>query len=153
MNEENLKKKELFLCSVKDLKEEWTKEEMLSLLREDWEGFGKTEEVRYGRDGIPLGEPFWSEGLKRYTSYLQGLDGQRKGLSLRYIGSLVGDFHRNLLAGGIFYYPADTQDPTTRQDPTMFGIFRLVVQHTDACANEAHVLSLQESEEPSLLFP
>ena len=61
MNEENLKRQELFLCKVKDLKEEWTKEEILSLLREDWEGFWKTEEVRYGRNGIPLGEPFWSE--------------------------------------------------------------------------------------------
>ena len=60
MNEENLKKPDLFLCRVKDLKEEWTKEEILSLLREDWEGFGKTGEVRYGRNGIPLEEPFWS---------------------------------------------------------------------------------------------
>ncbi len=31
---------------------------------------------------------------------------------MRYIGSLVGDFHRNLLAGGVFYYPADTKDPS-----------------------------------------
>ena len=28
--------------------------------------------------------------------------------SLRYVGSLVADFHRNLLKGGIFAYPADT---------------------------------------------
>jgi fructose-1,6-bisphosphatase I len=28
-------------------------------------------------------------------------------LSLRYIGSLVADFHRNLLTGGVFYYPAE----------------------------------------------
>jgi len=34
-----------------------------------------------------------------------------KGLSLRYIGSMVADFHRNLLAGGVYYYPADTLDP------------------------------------------
>lgn len=31
--------------------------------------------------------------------------------SLRYIGSLVSDFHRNLLYGGIFMYPADFRDP------------------------------------------
>lgn len=31
--------------------------------------------------------------------------------SLRYIGSLVSDFHRNLLYGGIFLYPADFRDP------------------------------------------
>jgi fructose-1,6-bisphosphatase I len=29
----------------------------------------------------------------------------------RYIGSLVADFHRNLIAGGIFLYPADTRNP------------------------------------------
>jgi fructose-1,6-bisphosphatase I len=56
-------------------------------------------------------EKYWSEGVRRFTHHLQGLDGERKPLSLRYIGSLVGDFHRNLLAGGIYYYPADSQDP------------------------------------------
>jgi fructose-1,6-bisphosphatase I len=55
---------------------------------------------------------YWSEGVRRYTDWLQGHDGQRKPLSLRYIGSLVADFHRNLLAGGVFYYPADTKDPS-----------------------------------------
>ncbi|MEZ4633500.1 MAG: hypothetical protein R2856_00700 [Caldilineaceae bacterium] len=30
-------------------------------------------------------------------------------LSLRYIGSMVADFHRNLLTGGVFYYPADSK--------------------------------------------
>jgi fructose-1,6-bisphosphatase I len=54
---------------------------------------------------------FWSEGVRRYTDYLQGLDGQIMGLSLRYVGSLVADFHRTLFSGGVFYYPADTQDP------------------------------------------
>ena len=55
---------------------------------------------------------FWSEGVKRYTDLFQGLDGQTQALSLRYVGSLVADFHRNLLAGGIFYYPADYKDPS-----------------------------------------
>ena len=32
----------------------------------------------------------------------------RNKYSLRYVGSLVADFHRNLLKGGIFAYPADT---------------------------------------------
>jgi fructose-1,6-bisphosphatase I len=54
---------------------------------------------------------YWNEGVNRYTDYLQGLDGQREALSLRYVGSLVADFHRNLLAGGVFYYPADSSDP------------------------------------------
>jgi fructose-1,6-bisphosphatase I len=54
----------------------------------------------------------WSEGVRRYTEWLQGQDGSRKSLSLRYIGSLMADFHRNLLAGGVFYYPADARDPS-----------------------------------------
>jgi len=61
MNKENLGRKDLFLCSVRDLKEEWTREEILSLLKEDWEGLGRTEEVRYGRYGVLLEETFWSE--------------------------------------------------------------------------------------------
>jgi fructose-1,6-bisphosphatase I len=54
---------------------------------------------------------YWSLGVQRYTEYLQGREGGVKGLSLRYLGTLVSDFHRNLLAGGVFYYPADSRDP------------------------------------------
>ena len=61
MNEENLKRQDLRLCRIKDLKEDWTREEILSLLKEDWENFGRTGEVRYGKSGIPLGESFWNE--------------------------------------------------------------------------------------------
>ena len=35
----------------------------------------------------------------------------RAGHSLRYVGSLVADFHRNLLKGGIFLYPSDAKSP------------------------------------------
>src|SRR4030043_1156352 len=61
MNEENLKRQDLRLCRIKDLKEDWTREEVLSLLKEDWEDFGRTEEVRYGKSGIPLGDFFWNK--------------------------------------------------------------------------------------------
>ncbi|MBO9370173.1 MAG: class 1 fructose-bisphosphatase [Chloroflexi bacterium] len=58
-------------------------------------------------------EKYWSEGVRRYTHWLQGMDEEnpRKPLSGRYIGSLVADFHRNLLEGGVFYYPQDYKDP------------------------------------------
>jgi fructose-1,6-bisphosphatase I len=56
-------------------------------------------------------ERFWGEGALRFTRHLQGLEESSKSLSLRYIGSLVGDFHRNLLSGGIFYYPSDRKNP------------------------------------------
>ena len=52
-------------------------------------------------------EPRWSRGVQRYTHWLQGENEEGVALSLRYIGSLVADFHRNLLAGGVFYYPAE----------------------------------------------
>ncbi len=57
-------------------------------------------------------EIYWSKGAEKFTHWLQGIDSEQKPLSLRYIGSLVGDFHRTLLSGGIFYYPADTRDPS-----------------------------------------
>lgn len=56
-------------------------------------------------------QKFWSRGVQRFTEYLQGRESGGQSLSLRYIGTLVSDFHRNLLAGGVFYYPADTKDP------------------------------------------
>lgn len=58
-------------------------------------------------------EPYWSTGVRQFTTWLQGIDqdAPREALSSRYIGSLVADFHRNLLEGGIFYYPADTRKP------------------------------------------
>lgn len=57
-------------------------------------------------------QKYWSKGVLQYTYWLQGLSGDRSPLSSRYIGSLVGDFHRNLLTGGVFYYPADSRDPS-----------------------------------------
>lgn len=59
-------------------------------------------------------EKYWDEGVIRFTRYLQGMEGGGNSLSSRYIGSLVGDFHRNLLAGGIYYYPADSKDPSLK---------------------------------------
>lgn len=56
-------------------------------------------------------QPYWSRGVQAYTEWLQNDTPEKKGLSLRYIGSLVADFHRNLLTGGVYYYPADTKDP------------------------------------------
>jgi hypothetical protein len=68
LNEENLKRKDLYLCNVKSLKEEWTREEIQALLKEDLEGFGRTEEIRYGRYGNPLEEAFWSALIKNMNT-------------------------------------------------------------------------------------
>ena len=45
--------------------------------------------------------------MRRY----RGLDGSQKPMNERYVGSLVADFHRNLLGGGLFAYPANNQSP------------------------------------------
>ena len=54
----------------------------------------------------------WQRGTQRAVRGFHGDTPDRiKGKNSRYIGSLVGDFHRNLIAGGIFLYPADTKNP------------------------------------------
>jgi len=52
----------------------------------------------------------WSEGVQRYIKHLQGLDGESKGLPARYVGSLVADFHRNILSGGVYFYPGEVTE-------------------------------------------
>lgn len=55
----------------------------------------------------------WSPGVQNYLNWLQGqVEGDNPDLSARYIGSLVADFHRNLLRGGVFCYPAESERPT-----------------------------------------
>lgn len=55
---------------------------------------------------------FWDEGTRKFVQYLKENDAETgRPYSLRYIGSLVADFHRNLLTGGIFMYPTDYRDP------------------------------------------
>ncbi len=54
----------------------------------------------------------WYEPQRRLVDHLKGLDGLNdKPFSSRYIGSLVADFHRTLLYGGLFMYPADERSP------------------------------------------
>jgi len=54
----------------------------------------------------------WSEGMRRYVDWLKSDDpASGRPYSARYIGSLVADFHRNLLYGGIFLYPATAKNP------------------------------------------
>ncbi|PZC46534.1 MAG: fructose-1,6-bisphosphatase I [Chloroflexi bacterium] len=47
----------------------------------------------------------WTAPMQQAVASLRGR------YSLRYVGSLVADFHRNLLKGGIFLYPGDLKSP------------------------------------------
>lgn len=52
------------------------------------------------------------EGIKKYIKYCQEIDeGSGRPYTSRYIGSLVSDFHRNLLKGGVFLYPENEKAP------------------------------------------
>jgi fructose-1,6-bisphosphatase I len=58
----------------------------------------------------------WTAGAQSYYRWLQGRTGENgrvnpTKLSSRYIGSLVADFHRNLLRGGVFLYPVENDKP------------------------------------------
>lgn len=54
-------------------------------------------------------------GYRKYTEYCQEEDAPTgRPYSGRYIGSLVADFHRNLIKGGIYFYPTTPAAPKGR---------------------------------------
>jgi fructose-1,6-bisphosphatase I len=51
-------------------------------------------------------------GVKQYIKYCQEVDPEtNRPFTSRYIGSLVSDFHRNMLIGGIYIYPQTNAYP------------------------------------------
>ena len=51
-------------------------------------------------------------GVKKYIKYCQENEpSEQRPYTSRYIGSLVADFHRNLLKGGIYLYPSTQSHP------------------------------------------
>ena len=50
----------------------------------------------------------WHPAIREY---IEGLKAPGAGWKQRYIGSLVADFHRNLMKGGLFLYPATATAP------------------------------------------
>lgn len=79
---------------------------------------GKTYSVNEGNYA------YWDERTRALVDYFKTPDKETsRPYTSRYVGSLVADFHRNLLKGGIFMYPADLKDP---KKPT--GKLRLMVE-------------------------
>ncbi len=58
-----------------------------------------------------INEGYKSRWAPEVVEYVESLKAPGRGFSQRYIGSLVADFHRNLLKGGIFLYPSTTKNP------------------------------------------
>ena len=94
-------------------------------------------------------EQHWEEPVKALMRRYRGLDGKHKPLSVRYVGSLVADFHRNLLAGGVFAYPANAKSPKGKlrllyeANPLAF-----IVEQAGGAASDGHrrILELQPTE-------
>ncbi len=51
------------------------------------------------------------QGVKDYLKYIQSQVEKGHKYTSRYIGSLVSDFHRNMIKGGIYIYPTSTRAP------------------------------------------
>ena len=64
---------------------------------------------------IPSNPMYYSVNESLYSrcddSVQMFIDQLKSSLSLRYVGSLVADFHRNLLKGGIYIYPGTSNSP------------------------------------------
>ena len=55
---------------------------------------------------------YWDQTIKNYVHYVKQIDEKTgRPMNSRYIGSMVSDFHRNLLYGGGYLYPANKQAP------------------------------------------
>ena len=80
----------------------------------------------------------WSEEQRRLVDHLKGLDGENaKPFSSRYIGSLVADFHRNLLYGGLFMYPADARSPNGKLRLLYEAApLAMIAHHAGGCASD-----------------
>jgi fructose-1,6-bisphosphatase I len=56
----------------------------------------------------------WHDSTRRFIEHLRTRDSKTgKHYSTRYAGSLIADFHRTLLEGGVYLYPPDADSPAT----------------------------------------
>lgn len=54
----------------------------------------------------------WPVGVRNYLQWVTAVDKETKRpYSLRYTGALVADLHRNLVDGGLYFYPPDPKHP------------------------------------------
>ncbi len=94
-------------------------------------------------------EQLWDESVRSLMRKYKGLEDDRRAHSSRYVGSLVADFHRNLLGGGIFAYPANRKTPHGKlrllyeANPLAF-----IIEQAGGAASDGHrrVLDVQPAE-------
>jgi fructose-1,6-bisphosphatase I len=96
---------------------------------------------------------YWDDNTKDLIDYFKAKDKETgRPYTSRYVGSLVADFHRNLLKGGIFMYPADTKDPKKPHGKLRLMVeanpLAMVVEQAGGYASDGHgpILEIQPSE-------
>ncbi len=91
--------------------------EVAAFTLDDHERFVQnTAEMRMPAQGIyysanEANAESWPEGFRRFIPALLRGELEGKPYSARYIGSLVADFHRTMLKGGVFLYPPTEKAP------------------------------------------
>lgn len=80
----------------------------------------------------------WTPSVQRYVRCLTSRDSSTvRRYSLRYTGAFVADFHRILISGGIFLYPADKEYPTGKLRLLYeCAPLALLVEHAGGCASD-----------------
>ena len=96
---------------------------------------------------------YWDEKTRALVDYFKTKDkSSGRPYTSRYVGSLVADFHRNLLKGGIFMYPADLKDPKKPSGKLRLMVeanpLAMVVQQAGGYASDGHgpILEIQPKE-------
>lgn len=91
----------------------------------------------------------FDDGLRSYLDWLQQYDPEtRRPAKTRYIGSFVSDFHRNLLKGGIYMYPATKGNPRGKlrlmyeANPMAF-----IAEQAGGAATDGHTRILEKTPE------
>lgn len=90
---------------------------------------------------------FWDETVQNLVEYFKTPDIKTgRPYTLRYTGSFVADFHRNLLKGGIHMYPADSKDPMKPHGKLMLmcevSPLAFVVEQAGGAASTGHERAL-----------
>jgi fructose-1,6-bisphosphatase I len=108
---------------------------------------GKTYSVNEGNHN------YWDARTKGLVGYFKATHKETgRPYTSRYVGSLVADFHRNLLKGGIFMYPADLKDPKKPSGKLRLMVeanpLAFVVQHAGGYASDGHgpILNIEPTE-------
>jgi fructose-1,6-bisphosphatase I len=97
--------------------------------------------------------PYWDEKTRSLIDYFKTKDKDSgRPYTARYVGSLVADFHRNLLKGGIFMYPADLKDPKKPSGKLRLMVeanpLAMVVEQAGGYASDGHgpILDIQPTD-------